>query len=302
MTHTARTITAVDFCGPVEGQLVAMVPGAMRPARPFDGLTERVRATWTAGDFGRIAVGFAEGAAAFVARHCEDPGPRVLDVACGTGNLAIPAARRGARVTGLDIAPNLLVAARAAAEEAGVPARFDEGDAEDLPYAAGSFDIVLSMFGVMFAPHPDVAMSEMFRVAAPGGRIALANWTPRGFIGSMLRAHTSRVPPPPGVPSVLDWGDEETLRRRLAPFTGGIRAVHMEPRTITLAYPLPPAGVVELFQQWYGPSVRTFAALDADGRASLSADLLGLWSAHNTAAPGATAVDAEYLDVRIDLV
>ncbi len=184
---------------------------------PAEALRARVRATWTAGDFGRIAVGFERGAAEFIARLALKPGELVLDVACGTGNLALPAARGGAQVTAIDIAPALVaqLAARAAAEGLAVDAR--EGDAEALPFADGSFDTVVTMFGAMFAAHPDSAASELVRVTRAGGRIAMANWTPEGFIGRMLKVVVGYVPPPAGVPSVLLWGDPASCRNVSAP-------------------------------------------------------------------------------------
>ena len=207
------------------------------PSVEPDIVTDRVRATWTAGDFGQIAVGYSRGADAFVERLGLVRGESVLDVACGTGNLSLPAARRGASVTGLDIAANLLVSARASAEREALAIRFDEGDAQALPFGDAAFRTVMSMFGVMFAPRPEPAMRELFRVAAPGGRIALASWTKEGFVGAMLRAHVERVPPPAGVPSVLQWGDEMTTRERLTPFTSRIRTVTMTRRMMTFRFP-----------------------------------------------------------------
>jgi SAM-dependent methyltransferase len=271
------------------------------PATGADPIAERNRATWVAGDFERIAVGYAAGAGAFVDRIAPAPGSRVLDVACGTGNLALRAAALGATVTGLDIAPALVDTARRKAEAAGLSVRFDEGNAEALPYGDASFDLVVSMFGVMFVPRPERALAELVRVTAPGGRIALANWIPGGFIGSMLEAHASRVPPPAGVPSPLAWGDEAGLGRQLDAHRTRIRQVRFQPRTIGFDYPVPPAAVVDLFREFYGPSVRTFGALDAAGRQDLEADLRTLWASRNTAGAGATHVEAEYLEVRIDV-
>lgn len=269
------------------------------PAR--DAFTERTRVVWTSGDFGRIAVGYAPGAAAFVDRLILRPGEQVLDAACGTGNLAIPAARNGARVAGIDIAANLIEEAREAIAATSLSIDFQEGDVEAMPYPDAHFTTVMSMFGVMFAPHQERTVSELFRVTRPGGRIALASWTPRGFIGSVLRAHVSLVPPPPGLPSVLRWGDQVALNELLEPYRPRIRNVLMEPRLITLAYPMSPAGTVELFREFYGPSLRTYAALDAAGRAQLTGELVRLWSSQNTAGADATSVESEYLDVRIEL-
>ena len=264
-----------------------------------DPLITRTRTVWSSGDFGRIAVSYAPGAAAFVDRLHLAQGETVLDVACGTGNLSLPAARQGARVVGVDIAANLIEAAQTAAREAGVDARFEVGVAEALPYAADTFDTVISMFGVMFSPYPEPSLSELIRVTRPGGRIALASWTPDGFVGSMLRAHTALVPPPAGVPSVLQWGDETAMRTRLERHAGAWREVTYTPRTLVFQFPVGPAAVADLFREYYGPSVRTFAALDDAGRAQLTATLTELWTGRNRATDGGTEVEAEYLEVVI---
>jgi len=259
-----------------------------------DALSDRVRATWTTGDFGRIAVGYEQGAAEFIARLGLRPEERVLDVACGTGNLALPAARVGARVTGIDIAPALVaqLAKRAAAEGLVVDGR--EGDAEALPFADGSFDTVVTMFGAMFAAHPQRAADEMVRVTRSGGRIAMANWTPEGFIGKMLRVTVRYVPPPPGMPSVLLWGDPGVIQERLG---AGAAELRVERRPMVLAFPGSPEETVRLFQTWYGPTVRAFAALDAERQRGLFSDLVQLWTEHNTAGPDATRVESEFLEV-----
>jgi SAM-dependent methyltransferase len=261
---------------------------------PADGLNERVRATWTAGDFGRIAVGYESGAAEFVTRLGIRPGERVLDVACGTGNLALPAARAGASVTGIDIAPALVaqLGARAAGEGLAVDAR--EGDAEALPFEDGSFDTVITMFGAMFAAHPQRAADELLRVARRGGRIAMANWAPASFIGRMLKLTVGYVPPPPGMPSVLLWGDPDAVRERLGAEVSDLRFTS---RQMSFFYPHSPEATVTLFRTWYGPTVRAFAALDEAKQRSLFADLVQLWSDHNTAAAGATRVESEYVEV-----
>jgi ubiquinone/menaquinone biosynthesis C-methylase UbiE len=169
------------------------LPDARTIARTIepDVVTERVRATWTSGDFGRIAKGYSRGSGEFIARLGFEPGERVLDVACGTGNLALPAARIGASVTGVDIAPNLITQARARAAADSLTITVDVGDAEQLPYDSGSFQTVVTMFGAMFAARPERAAAEMIRVTKSGGRIAMANWTPAGFIGEMFRATTA---------------------------------------------------------------------------------------------------------------
>lgn len=249
-----------------------------------------------AGDFGLIAKSYESGAADFVRRLGLISGHRVLDVACGTGNLAVPAAQTGADVTGVDIATNLLDQARKRAAAEGLKARFDEGDAEKLPYADASFDFVISMFGVMFAPRPELAAAELLRVCRPGGRIALANWTPGGFVGQMFQTIASHVPPPAGMPSPILWGDEAKVRERLG---GACSDLRTTPRMIGFEFPFAPADVVEFWREYYGPTNRAFEALSAepDKQAALRADLEKLWTGHNRAGSGATQVQSEYLEV-----
>jgi len=263
------------------------------PVASEDPLVARTRAVWTAGDFDHIARGFTAGAVDFVERLRLAPGERVLDVACGTGNLALPAARAGAEVTGLDIAPNLLEHAREHAAAEGLEIWFDEGNAEELPYPDGAFDTVVTMFGAIFAPRPERTAGELRRVVRRGGRIVMANWTADGFVGLMLRAHVARVPAPAGVPSTLLWGNEETVRERLA----GVASLRLTPRPISFVYPWSPLGVAELFRSYYGPTVRTVAALGPDDRVAFTRELEALWTAHNVATDGTTRVDTHYLEV-----
>ncbi len=218
----------------------------------------------------------------------------VLDVACGSGNTAIPAARARAVLTGIDIAPNLLIQARKRAEAEGLKIRFDEGDAEMLPYPDKSFDVVVTMFGAMFAPRPEKAAAELVRVCRSGGRIAMANWTPEGFIGQMFKTTGKHVPPSPKIPSPLIWGNEETLRERLS---YGIKELKVTRRSLLFKFPFPPAEVVEFYRVYYGPMDRAFAALDDNGRAALRSDLEKLWAEHNQADDGTTEVESEYIEV-----
>ena len=259
-----------------------------------DPITERVRATWTAGDFGRIAHGYVLGAGEFIARLGLEPGERVLDVACGTGNLSLPAARAGALVTGIDIAPNLLAQAEARAAIERVAIAFDLGDAERLPYADGAYETVVTMFGAMFAARPERAAAELLRVTRSGGRIAMANWTPTGFIGDMLRTTVRYVPAPAGVPSPLLWGTEDAVRERLG---AKVTSLTLTRRLITFEYPFGPEQVVNEFRLWYGPTLRAFAALDEEGRDALRRDLEALWTDNNRAKDGTTRVQSEYLEV-----
>lgn len=268
-------------------------PSPARRKSDADQATERTRATWTTGDYGRIAVGFASGAAEFIARLQLSQGERVLDVACGTGNLTLPAARAGALATGIDLAPKLIAEAitNAAADDLAV--RFEVGDAEALPGATASFDTVVSMFGVMFAPHPERATAELLRVTTRGGRIALANWTPSSLVGQMLRTVGTYVEPTAGTPSPLEWGVTDVVRERLA----GVASIGSVRRRITFTYPFAPAGTVRLFRDCYGPITRTFAALPAERQAMLEEDLVRLWEGNNLATDGTTRVESEYLEV-----
>jgi len=260
----------------------------------MESLKTRLKAMWMTGDFGQVAKHIETGAEEFIARLALKPGVRVLDVACGSGNLALPAARAGAIVTGVDIATNLLEQARARAASEGLTIQFDEGDAESLPYDDAAFDVIVSMYGAMFAPRPELVAAELVRVCRPGGRIAMANWTPEGFIGQMFKVTGKYVPPPAAMPSPLKWGDEETVRERMRDRVADLQLTR---RMCHFKYPFTPAEVVEFFRLYYGPTQRAFDALDADGQAALRSDLEQLWAEHNQATGDGTHVDGEYLEV-----
>jgi SAM-dependent methyltransferase len=260
----------------------------------IEALKGRLRSTWMAGDFGQIAQYSAHAAEEFASRLPITPNMRVLDVACGTGNLSIPAARQKATVTGVDIAPNLLEQARKRAAREGLEIQFDEGDAEQLPYEDASFDLVMSMFGAMFAPRPDRVAAELTRVCRSGGRIAMANWTAEGFAGQMFRLNAKHVPPPQGMPPPVMWGDEDTVRERLR---DGISDLKLTRRKIAMEFPFEPADVVEFFRRYFGPTQRAFEALDEEKQLALREDLERLWKENNGAKDGTTRVEAEYLEV-----
>ena len=267
------------------------VPG---PGFEPDPLTQRVQATWTAGDFGRIAKGYERGAAQFIVQLGLEPGEAVLDVACGTGNLSLPAARAGASVTGIDIAPNLIVQAVRDAENERLRIDFEVGDAERLPYSDGTFQTVVTMFGAMFAARPERASAELLRATRSGGRIAMANWTPTGFVGEMLKTTVRFAPALAGVPSPLLWGTEDAVGERLG---AGSTSLAFAKRLITFEYPMGPGEVVDHFRLWYGPTLRAFATLDETGRDGLRRELERLWTDHNLATDGTTRVMSEYLEV-----
>jgi SAM-dependent methyltransferase len=260
-------------------------------------LKTRLKATWMSGDYSHFATYLEPGALEFLSRINIEPGTRVLDVACGAGQTAIPMSRAGAKVTGVDIATNLIERARARAQAENLDARFEEGDAEMLPYEDASFDIVFSLIGAMFAPRPELVAAEFRRVCRPGGKIIMGNWTPSGFVGQMFKIHGIHVPPPEIMPSPVKWGDEETVRAR---FKDAISHLKLSRRLYPFRYPFPPSEVVEFFRTYYGPSHKAFAVLAThsfEKQAALRRDLEQLWTEHNTATDGTTAIDSEYLEV-----
>jgi SAM-dependent methyltransferase len=260
----------------------------------MESLKTRLRSTWMSGDYGYFAKYLQPGAFEFLKRLDVAPGTKMLDVACGTGQIAIPAARAGAKVTGIDIASNLVDQAQERARAEGLDAQFDEGDAEMLPYADGSFDLVVSLIGAMFAPVPERVAAELVRVCRPGGRIVMANWTPEGHVGQMFKIMGAHFPTPLLMASPVKWGDEATVRHRLK---DGIARLDVSRRLYPMRYPFPPSEVVEFFRLYYGPTNRAFSALDNVGRSSLRHDLEQLWDRNNLAGSGATYVKSEYLEV-----
>lgn len=281
-------------CGPSTGEVDISAAILSRTSPVSDPLTERSRAVWSAGEYDRIAAGFRHEADAFVARLSLVPGERVLDAACGSGNLTIPAARTGANVTGFDLVPALLDATAEWAEREGLTVRLDQGTVEELPYADAQFDVVLSMFGIMFAARPERVIGELTRVTSPGGRVALANWTRDGFVGQMLAKHVAYAPPAAGIPSPLLWGDESVIRQR---FDERAWNVETRARTLTFRYPYTPAGTAEIFRTSYGPTVRTLEALEKSQRVLLAEELADHWERHQKPGAEATEVDSEYLEV-----
>lgn len=263
------------------------------PAGIAPGLKAKLHTTWMAGDYDHFSR-FMEGEARlFYERLNVLPGMRMLDVACGSGQLALMAARAGMRPTGVDIAENMIERARARAAGALLPVRFETADAEALPYSDGSFDVVVSLYGAMFAPRPDLAAREMARVCVPGGMIAMGNWTASGFVGRMFKVISGYIAPA-GMPSPLVWGDEETVRER---FKGPVSQLRMTRRTHLFDYPFPPSEVVEFFRRYYGPAQMAFRALDESGQLMLRQDLERLWSSANRANGDVTVVESEYLEV-----
>ena len=260
----------------------------------MEALKTRLKATWMSGDYGHFATYLEPGALEFLSRIPIEPGARILEVACGAGQTAIPMARAGANVTGVDIATNLIEQARARAQAENLGARFDEGDAEMLPYEDASFDTVISLIGAMFAPRPEWVAAELKRVSKPGGKIIMGNWTPAGFVGQMFKTLGKHVPPPAIMAPPVKWGDEEIVRER---FKDGISDLTLRRRVYPFNYPFPPSEVVEFFRAYYGPVHKAFSTLDAEKQSALRRDLEQLWTEHNTATDGTTSLEAEYLEV-----
>jgi ubiquinone/menaquinone biosynthesis C-methylase UbiE len=262
-------------------------------ASEFDQIKSRLKMTWMAGDYDLFSRFMERDAEVFYRRLGVAPGSRLLDVGCGAGQLALIAARAGAKVTGCDISTNWLEKARERAAAEGLSADFHEGDAEELPYVDGQFDAVVSLIGAMFAPRPERVAAELKRVCRPGGMIAMANWTPSGFVGQMFKTIARHIAPN-GMPSPVLWGDEATVRDRLDESISGLRFSY---QMYHFNYPFPPDEVVEFFRANYGPMTRAFASLDAHGQEKLRGELVSLWSAYNNAVNYTTQVDAEYLEV-----
>ncbi len=259
-------------------------------------LKARQQAMWTSGDYAVI------GATLQIVgeRLCESadlqPGSRVLDVACGNGNASLAAARRYAEVTGVDYVPALLSGAAERAKADRLEIEFVPGDAEALPFDDARFDLVLSTFGVMFTPDQAQAARELTRVCARGGRIALANWTPEGFIGQMLRTVTRFAPPPPGLNPPTRWGVESGLREL---FDGRARLVRARRLEFVFRY-RSPEHFLDVFRRFYGPTFKAFAALDSAGQDALHAELKALLEKLNTSSR-ALVIPAEYLEAVLDV-
>jgi SAM-dependent methyltransferase len=263
------------------------------------------KALWEKGDFTRIAASMRASGEELVDGLEIGPGVEVLDLGCGDGTTALPAARRGADVLGVDIAANLVAGGNARAAAAGLAnLHFEVGDACDLrDLAADSFDLVVSVFGAMFAPRPFDVAAEMVRVARPGGRIVMGNWIPGDptLVAQILKISGAYSPPPPeGFVSPVTWGVENDVLERFAAAGIASDCVAMRRETWTFAHPGAPAELLALFRDYYGPTMNAYAAAEADGRAeALHAELTELFERENTAGDGTTRVPATYLRVTV---
>jgi ubiquinone/menaquinone biosynthesis C-methylase UbiE len=250
----------------------------------------QARRLWATGDFPTVSRNtVAPVGRELVAAAGVRTGDKVLDVGAGSGNTAIPAALAGGDVVASDLTPELLVAGRSAAVAAGVALEWVEADAEALPFAAGRFDVVLSSFGVMFAPRHQVATDELVRVTRPGGTIALATWTPEGWSGEFFRVMSSfRPPAPPDEPSSMLWGVEDHVRGL---FGDAVEDFRFERRILVVDHFPTPEALVAFYQQNFGPTIAAYDALgdDAQRRAELDAALLDLATRTNAAGPGEPA-------------
>lgn len=248
---------------------------------------------WALGDYPDLARTIETAAARIVDAVDPHAGDELLDVATGSGNVAIPAAARGAKVTGLDLTPELLEVARRRAQDAGAQIEFLEGDAEELPFAEDSFDAVTSCFGVIFAPRHERAAGELARVARPGGRIALTAWTPEGLNGQMFKTVGSHMPPPPPeVRSPVLWGSEDHVRSLFEP--SGVELT-CERHDVVFTAESPQAWV-EYNERVLGPTIVAKSMLEPQGKwEALKADLTALYLERNEATDGSLRVSAEYL-------
>jgi ubiquinone/menaquinone biosynthesis C-methylase UbiE len=255
----------------------------------------RQQTTWASGDYHMIGTQIQIVSELLIEALDVHSTEHVLDVATGSGNAALAAARRGCQVVGLDYVPSLLDRARRRRDAEGLDAQFIEGDAEALPFGDGQFDVVASVFGAMFAPNQEKTAQELVRVTRSGGRIGLASWTPDGFIGQFFKVNGRHVPPPPGVRPPLQWGTPERLNEL---FGESATELRFEQRFYTFRARSPEAWV-DSFRRWYGPTLKSFETVGAAGGEALERDLVELIGGLNRADDGTMVVPSEYLEAVI---
>ncbi|HEU4426382.1 MAG TPA: class I SAM-dependent methyltransferase [Pilimelia sp.] len=263
----------------------------MTSALTFEDIKTKQQQTWSSGDYGKIAWLTVPLADVLVDAVDPRPGTRVLDVATGTGHAALVAARRFCEVVGIDYVPALIASARRRAEAEALVVDFREADAENLPFPDASFDHVLSAIGVMFTADHQRAADELVRVCKPGGSIGMANWTPTGFVGQILKTVARHVAPPPGALPPTRWGTEEAVRDLLGDRVSGIT---FATATVTQHFPTPEF-FADFFMTHYGPTRKAAERLSEEGRQAFRNDLVALATASNRATDGTAACDWEYL-------
>jgi len=268
-------------------------PAPNAPGPDLAAIKQRQQATWASGDFAVVGVTLQIVGEQLAEAADIHAGERVIDIAAGNGNATLAAARRFARVTSTDYVPALLEKGRARAAAEGLAIDFREADAEALPFADATFDVALSTFGVMFAPDQARAAAEMRRVVRPGGRIALANWTPEGFLGVLFKTVAKHLPPPAGLAPPVLWGKEDHLRLL---FGADAAQAQIERRMFKFRY-ASAAHWVHVFRDYYGPLNRAFASLAPGAADALEQDLFAVLDSFNTAGPASLVVPAEYLEV-----
>jgi len=275
---------------------------AARPTAPDTGtisalgeLKARQHAAWSSGDYAIVGVTLEIVGEELCEALDIRPGQKVLDVAAGNGNATLAAARRWCDVVSTDYVPSLLERGQLRAKAEGLPVEFKVADAEALPFADATFDIVVSTFGVMFTPDQDKAAAELLRVCKGGGKIGLANWTPEGFIGQLFKTLGKYLPPPAGAKSPALWGTPSRITEMFGATATSIKA---ERRHFTFRY-RSPEHFLEIFRNYYGPMLKAFAALDETNRQWLRHDLLALIGSMNAADDGTMIVPSEYLEIVI---
>ena len=265
------------------------------PVTDLAALKLKQQATWSAGDYAVVGTTLQIVGETLCEALDLRAGQQALDVAAGNGNATLAAARRGCDVVSTDYVATLLERGRARANAEGLAVRFEEADAENLPFADASFDVVLSTFGVMFTPNQELAAAELARVCRPGGKIGLANWTPSGFIGELYKVIGRHLPLPSGVKSPSLWGTEERLRELLGERISKIEAHR---RQFVFRY-RSPQHWLDTFRSYYGPINKAFAAVGPEKEVALADDLLGLAQRFNRATDGTMVVPSEYLEAVI---